>query len=271
MPWPDVRPTLRAMPTLTAVPPAAVPAPDDLHAPPPFGWPRALAVNFAPGVLTIAVLTAVRPLLEALGWPPVAGYTIAIAVVTVLELLYLGMYGQAVTGRFSVRAATSFRARLPRLRVAVTSLGFVAGTAALLGLLEPVTAAIARATDVLPAWWSPDVTDTQVAVHGQTALVVALLAKLLVDALLNPYVEELYWKGHLMPRLPLRGFGQALAAGVLFSAEHFWQPSEFLLVAVVQVGLCWYTLRSRSLDVAITTHWVVNSVVTLLALAAVLG
>ena len=197
------------------------------------------------------------------------GYTIAIAVVTVLELVYLGWYGRALTGRFSVRSATSFRTRAPRRRVLGTSLLFVAATAGLAALLQPGRGAVTAATSFIPGWWSPEVTASQVAVYGQTTLVVALLAKLLVDALLNPYVEELYWKGHLMPRLPLRGFGQAVAAGVLFSAEHFWQPADFVLVAIVQVGLCWYTLRTKSLDVAMTTHWIVNSLVTVLALLAV--
>ena len=71
-------------------------------------------------------------------------------------------------------------------------------------------------------------------------LLIALFANLVVDSFVNPYVEELYWKGHLMSRLPLTGVVQPLVAGVLFSAEHFWQPADFALVAIVQVALFWY-------------------------------
>ena len=238
--------------------------------PAPFTWRRAVAVNFAPGIATIALITAMRPMINHFGWPPVAGYTAAIAIVTVLELLYLGHCGRTATGRFSVRSATTFRTRLRTRRVLLVSIGFVGITAALAALLQPVADAIVTATSFVPDWLSPDVTDAQVATYGRTTLVVALIAKLIIDAFINPLVEELYWKGHLMARLPVSGLMLPLAAGVLFSAEHFWQPSEFLLVAIIQTALCWYTLRTRSLDVAIATHWIVNGLVTVLALVSVL-
>ncbi len=105
--------------------------------------------------------------------------------------------------------------------------------------------------------------------YGTLAVVVALVANWILDAVVNPVVEELYWKGHLMTRLPVRAGVQPVLLGCLFATEHLWEPAEFLLVLLVQVAVSVHAWRTRSLEVAIATHVVVNTIVSLMTAVAV--
>ncbi|MBV9951566.1 MAG: CPBP family intramembrane metalloprotease [Acidimicrobiia bacterium] len=257
------------MDTLAPAATSTVPPP---VAPRPYRWPAVLALNFAPGLITVATVLALHPAARSLGLPPIVPYTVAIAVVTPLELGYLLWYGRRASGRWSIRPAIDLTSHLPKGRVLLTTAGFVLGTAVLAVALGPIASAIDSGTSSwFPSYLSPDITDAAIAHYGQLALVLALAANLVVDAIVNPVVEELYWKGHLMGRIPLAGMGPVIATGVLFSAEHFWQPADFLLVALVQVALCWHARRRNTLDVAIATHWVVNGLVTIASIVAVLA
>lgn len=238
----------------------------------PYRGGRALLVNFAPGVATVALIAALHPVVGRLHWPPVVGYTMAIALVTIGELAYLHRMAPPGTPWCRPRAATTLDRRLCLRAVAPTTAGFVVLTALVAGLLQPVADAISSITDrFVPDWLSPVTDHADVAQYGRTVLVVALVANLVIDAIINPYVEELYWKGHLMERLPVARTRQPVALAVLFAAEHFWQPADFVLVALVQLAVGIHAQRTRSLDVAIWTHWVVNGLVSVLTIVSVTG
>ncbi len=239
--------------------------------PPKYGWRRTLVVNFAPGIFTVAATLSIAPMLKMLGWPPIVGYTIAIALVTVFEVAYLRRYARRTTGSSKLSGALSLRRRMPKKRVAIYSLGFVAMTAALAAVLAPLMNAVADATTWLPDNLSPGLESGDVATYGHLAIILALLANWTIDAVVNPIVEELYWKGHLMTRLPVSGILQPILLGLLFATEHFWQPADFLLVVVAQVAISIHAWKSRSVDVAITTHLLVNTIVTATTAVAVLA
>ena len=238
---------------------------------PSYSWLRALAVNFAPGVVTVALTLLLAPLAETVGLPSTVGYTIGIGLVTVLEIWFLRRVAFRATGFRGLRGAVQLTRHLSKWRVAVYSLGFVAMTAGLAGVLSPVSDALSDATSWLPANLSPELVSGDVATYGRVAVVLALVANWLLDAVVNPVVEEMYWKGNLMPRLPVRAALQPLVIGVLFAGEHFWEPADFVLVALAQIAISWHAWRSRSLDVAITTHILVNTLVTATTAVAILS
>jgi uncharacterized protein len=236
-----------------------------------YSWPRALLLNFAPGLVTVALSLAVAPLARGLGLPSALGYTVAIGLVTVGEVTYLRRAARRETGTPSLLGAVSLRRRLGWRRTTLWTLGFVALTVLVNAVLSPVSGAIDGAFGWLPTDLSPEVTDSDVATFGKVAVLAVLVLNWLLDAVVNAPVEELYWKGHLMSRLPVAGMLAPVAMGVLFAGEHFWEPADFLLVAVVQVALSVFAWRTRSLGVAVATHVTVNTLVTVITAVSLFG
>jgi membrane protease YdiL (CAAX protease family) len=236
-----------------------------------YSWPRALLLNFAPGVATVALSLAVAPLARAVGLPSALGYTVAIGLVTLGEIGWLRRAARLETGTPSLLGAVSLRRKLGWRRTALWTLAFVAVTVVLNAVLTPVSGAIDGAFGWLPTDLSPELTDSDVATFGKVVVLVVLLVNWLLDAVVNAPVEELYWKGHLMTRLPVAGMVAPVAMGLLFASEHFWEPADFVLVALVQVGLSVLAWRTRSLGVAISTHVLVNTLVTAISAVSLLS
>jgi Type II CAAX prenyl endopeptidase Rce1-like len=68
-------------------------------------------------------------------------------------------------------------------------------------------------------------------------LVATMLVTLLVDGVVNPTVEELYFRGYLLPRLPVAGWRAIPVSAGLFTTQHYWQPENWLLIFVLELLL----------------------------------
>src|SRR5205807_838165 len=82
---------------------------------------------------------------------------------------------------------------------------------------------------VYPTWLLPGY-DVTTAGFPTAVLVVTQLVTLLIDGVLNPVVEELYFRGYLLPRLPVAGWPAVPVSAALFAAQHYWQPFNWLLI-----------------------------------------
>lgn len=236
------------------------------------GWPAVLVLTFLPGLAAVALLGVIHPTIATLRWPPVAAYTCAIGLVTLGEVAVLSWQAHRLSGTWDPRRAVALTVRLPFRVSVVPVVGFVLLAAITAALLDPVASAIsARLAHVVPGWLSTDTDATTAEAYGRTAVMVALSFNFLIEVIANPYVEELYWKGYLMRRIPVGVALQPVALAILFAAQHFWQPGEFLLVALVQSAIGMHAQKTNSLTVAIWTHWLANGIVTVLTIREVLA
>ena len=102
-------------------------------------------------------------------------------------------------------------------------------------------------------------------------LVSTLLATLAVDGFINPTVEELYFRGYLLPRLPVAG-GRAIPLfAALFSLQHYWQPWNWLLIFGLQLILTTLIVRLRCVRLGVVMHILANSFGLLVTLVGVLS
>src|SRR5262249_4986381 len=162
-----------------------------------------------------------------------------------------------------IREVVAYRAPIGRWWWAVPPLF---GVALVLAVgWQPLGDAIGRSlTGVLPDWLLPGFDDT--AGVSRAAVVPTLLVTLVVDGLVNPTVEELYFRGFLLPRLPVAGFVAVPLSAGLFAAQHYWQPYNWILIFGLQVILTALVIRSRSVRLGIVMHVLANSFGILLTL-----
>jgi hypothetical protein len=234
-------------------------------------WPSVLACNYAPGIATVALIALIHPTIEHLEWPPIAAYTIAIGLVTIGEVAVLARHAHRHSGTWDPRRANALTTNLSFRRAAPVVAGFIVFAAVLAALLDPLASAITSSLEhVVPDWLSTDTDADTVAEFGRTAVAIALAFNFLVDVIASPYVEELYWKGFLMRRIPVGLAVQPIALALLFTTQHFWQPGEFLLVALLQIAISVHAQRTNSLTVAIWGHWLANGIVTTITMIDVL-
>lgn len=89
-------------------------------------------------------------------------------------------------------------------------------------------------------------------------LLPAFILTLLIDGLLNPIVEELYWRGYLLKRISRFGVWAPVFNGSLFGIQHFWQPFNYALIIPYSILLSYVVWKKDDLRLSIIIHCTIN-------------
>jgi uncharacterized protein len=223
-----------------------------------FSWPRTLALHLLPGLLTVIVFAAAAPLLASAGLPPVWGMFVAVVFVVAPVELGLVRYHGAKHDLRAPNRREVLRLLLPALIVAALAPGLVQWA-------EP---ALHRAfAPMVPLWWNlnPD----QVTGQPGWVFAVTMAGWVLTFVVIGPVVEELYFRGFLLPRVPAGRAAAVIVNAALFAVYHFWQPYAWLTVFVFALPLAVVACRPRGVVVAVIVHCAVNAMAFVLMLTGV--
>ncbi|MCE5250807.1 CPBP family intramembrane metalloprotease [bacterium] len=106
--------------------------------------------------------------------------------------------------------------------------------------------------------------------YSKNALIATWVFGLAVNGLALPFVEELYFHGYLLPRIPLSGIGAPVLNTILFSLYHFFSPCQNLTRIVAIAPMVYMVWRKKSVYIGIMTHCLLNTLAMLLTLPAIL-
>jgi membrane protease YdiL (CAAX protease family) len=232
---------------------------------------RAVALHLLPGTLTMAALLALTPALVRSGWPRGMAYQVAVGFVGIPVMLGVILrYARWTTGRAGLWAAVRYRQRQPLWvypAVLVPMLAWAFGLFFANGPLRDYLAGHVFAW--LPAYLLPDWQPP--APPERALLLAALVLQLLVDGLAAPVVEELYFRGFLLPRLAYLGAWAPLVNTALFTVQHWWQPWNWAQIFLIMLPLVYLVWWRRSVWISVVMHCAGNSIGALLALAEFWG
>ncbi len=218
-------------------------------------WGKAVALHLAPGAALLLFWIAAVPWLEAAGWPPVWGLLLGTLVVLVPIELGLLWHSARRRGETGVRAALGWSP----LRRADAGPVVLTGVMCLIGpglviWLEPVLRASLFAW--LPDWFTPSLFGLARYSPGVVAATVALW--LISMVIVGPAVEELYFRGWLLPRLPGRPATRCTAHVALFAVYHLWQPHAAITIFAFALPLALLVQARRNPLLSVVVHCSVN-------------
>jgi membrane protease YdiL (CAAX protease family) len=72
-------------------------------------------------------------------------------------------------------------------------------------------------------------------------------------------VEELYFRGYLLPRMESLGAWAPLANSILFSLYHFWSPWENIVRLLALLPWFYTVWRTRNIYLAVLVHFIINA------------
>jgi uncharacterized protein len=228
---------------------------------------RSVALHLFPGLAmaTFVVLTA--PLFAAWGMDPLFALFIGIGVVIApLELGYLSLHARRTTGSWSPLAVVDYRAKLPLRRVLLLG-GGLAGV--MLAFVVAQLVFLDRLIAPLFSWMPDAIFQMSVIEQGGDPLVGGALVALLVagfvfNGVVGPVTEELYFRGHLLPRIDRFGSRAPLINSGLFAVYHLWTPWRWPQVFLGMLPMTWVVWRKRSIAISMAAHIIVNFVFLIL-------
>jgi len=236
---------------------------------------RTLVLHLLPGALILAFFVAVAPLLRGIGFPPVmAIYLATVFVLIPFELGYL-IY-QARKNGTSLGNIVLYRQPVPRGRLVLLVVALFVGGSLIGGLFAPADFIVKQNLFS----WLPQQYDVFYGLYGgvdqfSTANILIMWAfGLLVDGIVAPVVEEMYFRGYLLPRISRLGAWAPLLNTVLFSLYHFFTPWSIVSRILEFLPVVYAAWWKRSIYLSMTVHVLFNLfsfVVTLLLILGIFG
>lgn len=228
-------------------------------------------LHLLPGVFILALFVATAPPVMRAGFPPLLAMAVAgIGGGLAFQLGDLLWQGKKKNQKWSLQGIVLFRESLP-LRQYLVLVPLLTVTAFLIyGMTAPVGAYLLGLMPWLPQWF--EMRDVALlAQYSRSSLVVTFWLSLVLNGIAAPIIEELYFRGYLMPRLSRFGQLTPVIALALFTLYHFWQPyfwvTQFLSMLPVVLAVWW----KRSIQLGILTHAAMNIIGALLTFGQVLG
>jgi uncharacterized protein len=124
------------------------------------------------------------------------------------------------------------------------------------------------------AWWPPALDLAGFAQNLSQYPPAVLWTVVLLSAVTNvvvPVIEEYYFRGYLLPRLPASATWAPLLSVVLFSLYHFWSPWENPARIITLLPLIYAVQATRNLRLSVAVHVLLNSLGTVLLVVLVFG
>jgi membrane protease YdiL (CAAX protease family) len=229
-----------------------------------------ILLHLLPGAVLTGFVLLTAPALS----PAVALFLGIGVVIAPMELGYLAVYARRTTGSWSPLKAVAYRTKLPLGRLLALGAALAAW---FLVLVLPWNVFLdAWLADHLFGWMPSAITDMASTDSGGDTptgigLAVLLVVLWLLNGLLGPVTEELYFRGHLLPRIDRFGRWAPVINTALFSIYHFWSPWQVLVRLAGFLPMTWAAWRMRNVYVSMAAHITINTIFLAFLMAALLA
>jgi membrane protease YdiL (CAAX protease family) len=233
---------------------------------------KSLGLHVVPGVLTTAAFLLLKPLLDPIGYPPLLACLLAVALIDLPVLLGVMLYeGKRLNGRFGLGGVVLYREKVSWVTFALAFVGTFVVVYALTMGTTPLSNLLAESGfSWLPDWMFLD-ERTQYQAYSKDALLVTFGLHLVLTGVALPWVEELYFRGYLLPRLSRFGKWAPLLGGLFFGLYHVWQLLSFPTVFLLGMALGYVVWWKRDIRISISLHVFANGLMRLMFLMAALA
>ena len=234
---------------------------------------QSILLHLLPGVIAAVVYVLTVPFFTRLGYPSITAlYLPMVLAVILVELGYLFYEARKQGGTRSLKQVVNFREPVPWWMYIAFPLLILIWGVLVTGFISPIdNLLLNRIFSWLPDWYAlRDLLEIKT-MYPRAAILVTAICALLLNGLAGPIVEELYFRGHLLPRLSRFGRWAPLLNVALFSFYHLWTPWQFFSRLVLLVPMVYVVWWKRNIYLGMVAHCLLNLVGTTLLFAQLLG
>lgn len=218
---------------------------------------QSIVLHLLPGILTGAFYYAIAQPIRNMGYPSLAAITLAAIVILIpFELGFLLYQGKKKNGALSLEGIVLYRQQIPLWQYLV----WVPVIFILVGLifigLTPVSSFLETMFTWLPEALRLDMVPS--GEFSKSVLINTYLLAFIFIVLIAPTVEELYFRGYLLPRMPrLKGWTPILHS-FLFALYHMWTPWMVITRTIGLLPLIYIVQRKKNIYLGIIIHCLAN-------------
>ena len=233
---------------------------------------KSFLLHVSPGLLVTVAFFALKQALDPTGYPPLLAFLLAILLVDLPVMLGVMLYeGKKLNGRYSFDGVVRYREKVSWKPFALVFVGVFVVVYILMMLVAPISSSL---TENL-FFWLPDwiflEEQSQYEAYAKNILLVVFTLQLVLTGIILPWVEELYFRGYLLPRISRFGIWAPLLGGFFFALYHVWQLFGFVTVFLLGTALGYIVWWKKDIRLSISLHIFANAMVRVFLLMSVLA
>ncbi|MEV4129270.1 CPBP family intramembrane glutamic endopeptidase [Nocardia sp. NPDC049707] len=234
--------------------------------------PLSVALHLVPGALIVAVYLFIgEPFVNAIGYPGFLGWAIALCAVLIPVQVGLLWLGRKRNGHFSLRGVLHYtdkplaHGKLVAMVIPLIAWMMVLGTAT-----APLNTFFFENffTWVPYANTGGSGNNAYLDGYSRSITLTTLVICLPLTGISLPLIEELYFRGFLLPRIAHLGGWAPVVNTVLFALYHFWSPWVFVSRVIFTFPGFWFAWRKKDIRLSIGMHVGVTSTLATLGTIA---
>jgi membrane protease YdiL (CAAX protease family) len=239
---------------------------------PQHGLARSILLHILPGLLTTIAFLLLKLILDGSGVPPLLAFLLAVLLVDLPVQLGIMLFeGRKLNGKFSLDGVVLYREKLNRKTFALVFVGAFVVVFLLMTLVTPLNTLLTQTFfSKLPAWMFLE-EQTQYEAYAKSMLIAVFSFQLVLTGIALPWVEELYFRGFLLPRISRFEAWAPILGGLLFALYHGWQLYGFFTVLLLGAALGYVVWWKRDIRLGISLHVLANASARLMFLMVALA
>jgi membrane protease YdiL (CAAX protease family) len=229
---------------------------------------QSIILHLLPGVLLLLFFFLAVPIIKNLELPIRFAAMLGVFLVLIpFELGVLFYEGKKRNGRFSLRGVIVYRDKIPLWQYFLWVTLLVVWSSIWAILLSPFGNFLIKTLFFwLPAWFI--YSDNS----GTSRIILAVMVTGYGIANVSAaMVEELYFRGYLLPRLSRLKDWAPLVNTVLFALQHFLTPWQQPFIIMGVLPQAYLVFKKRNIYLGILAHCILNLLSTLLLIGSVFG
>ena len=234
---------------------------------------RSIIYHLLPGMCILISFVVLAPILDRLALPSAMALFIVIGCVLVpVELGILLYQGKKLSGRFTLKEVVLYREPLPvKQYIGFGVVLFIWLMLILIIVFTPIDNFLAqRLFFWLPDWFFTTKFIENIGQYPQSVILVTAILGVLFNGLAGPVVEELYFRGYLLPRLSRYGKWAPLLNAILFAVQHLFSPWRIPGIIVAMIPFVYVAWWKRNIYLGMIVHCTANTLSSLALFALLL-
>ena len=222
---------------------------------------QSVVLHLLPGILVGCFFLLARQPVANMGYPSVIALILAYALILIpVELGYLFYQGKKKTGRFTLQGIISYRNSIPWWQYLVWGFVIFIAVGAIITLLKPLDVFLQERL----FFWIPDINYGLDGYCSRKTLIVTYSMCFIFVAFLAPLVEELYFRGYLLPRM--KGKFAPLLHSFLFAVQHVLEPWMIITRTLGFLPIL-FGVKKKNIYIGIIVHILCNTIMLITGIA----
>lgn len=223
---------------------------------------KSIILHLLPGALLTTFYLIIAPFFTSMGLPSLSAFIVSVVCTSMpFELVYLLLQGKKKNGVISLKGLFPYQESVSKKQYLIFVPILVIWGAIWLGFIPMFfdKQIIKNLFQWLPEWFNITGFIDNINHYSRNVLVVTLILGAILTGILAPYVEELYFRGYLLPRISRFNGWSVLINSILFSLYHFHQPWGFFSRVFFLLPMVFIVWRKKNIKIAILVHCILGA------------